>query len=87
MIKRILLTIAACLLVAQVYGGGIYNNSGSAAADSFCIAFCVLDSAGNMVDMASGDSVFVQIHYPEGAAAYEDSMAFDDSDARITADD
>ena len=75
--KRLFLIIAMFLMVAQVGAYGIYNNSGTVAADSLTISFFALDSAGNMVDMASGDSVFFQVHYPEGAMAFEDSGSYD----------
>lgn len=75
--KKLFLIMVACLLTTQAGATGIYNNSGTAAADSITIPFFALDSAGNMVDIASGDSIFFQVHYPEGAMAFEDSGSYD----------
>lgn len=65
------------------WGSGIVNNSGTTGADSISVPFFLLDSAGNIHAIASGDSVFLWVFYPEGTLAYEDSGAFDDG--KITA--
>ena len=75
--KRLFMIVAFCLLASQTWAVGVYNNSGTEGADSITIPFYALDSAGNMVDLASGDSIFVQFHYPEGAMAFEDSGSYD----------
>jgi hypothetical protein len=74
--KKSLFTITACLLAAQAWGFGIHNNSGSAGADSISIPFVALDSAGNVVAMASGDSVYFNVYFPDGSLAYRDSGAY-----------
>ena len=76
--KLILLVIVAVVLGGNAFGFGIVNNSGSAPADSISIPFFLLDSAGNYTALASGDSVFLYVFYPNGTLAFEDSAAFGD---------
>jgi len=81
--KKILFLLMMLPIMASA--SGIVNNSTSSqdAADSISIPFFALDSAGNMHDMATGDSVYVHFFYPSGALAFRDSLAFDGS--KITA--
>ena len=78
------------LLLLIVLGGitsnaQVINNSPSSqvAADSLPMAFYNLDSAGNVVSMASGDSVFLAVFDPSGVVVWKDSLAY--NGANITA--
>ena len=62
----------------------VVNNSGSTGADSMSFPFHALDSAGDLIATASGDSVFLRVWYPSGALAFEDSLAY--NGAKITAE-
>lgn len=75
-------TILALLCLPFTLSAGIVNNSGSLPADSVCIPFFVLDSAGNMTTLATGDSVTLVVFYPSGSVAYNGSVA--DNDASIS---
>jgi len=79
----IFLITALSFFAAQGQAFGIYNNSGTAGADSISIPFYALDSAGNVVAMASGDSVFLNVYFPDGSLAYRDSGAY--NAAEVTA--
>jgi len=72
-----------CLLPFSSFSYGIVNNAGDLPADSISIPFYAIDSAGNVVDMAANDSVFIAIFYPSGALAYCDTLAY--NGAKITA--
>jgi len=75
--KKLLLVITMMLLASNVMGAyGIVNNSGTTPADSISIPFFALDTVGNVVAMASGDSVFFNVYYPSGGLAYRDSLAY-----------
>lgn len=83
--RRIYLLTAALVLLSFAAGRtdyAIVNNStsGQTAHDSLSIPFFLLDSAGNQVAIASGDSVFLTIWYPGGALAFADSGAYNDAD-------
>ncbi len=81
-----ILFIGFTLLVMGISAqAGIVNNSGTKAADSISISFFLLDSLGNLTDIASGDSIFITTYYPSGAVAYKDSGAY--NDGRITTGD
>jgi hypothetical protein len=69
LVFMMLLTLFSC----SVGWAGFVNNSGTSGADSITIAFYSLDSLGNVIDIAAGDSIFIQVHTPEGAVAVEDS--------------
>jgi len=77
----ILLLLAAWTIRSE--GAGIYNNSGTSGGDSISVGFYALDSTGNVVAMASGDSVFFYTFFPDGSIASEDSAAH--NGAKITA--
>lgn len=78
----LLMVILLALPFSVGWGSGVVNNSTSSqtAHDSLSIPFFALDSAGNYVALASGDSVFLHVSYPGGALAFEDSGAYNDGD-------
>jgi len=82
--KKLLILLAVLILLPIGVRAVVVNNSGSLGADSISFPFYVLDSAGNMIATASGDSVFLRVWYPSGALAFEDSLAYDG--AKITAE-
>ncbi|RME22685.1 MAG: hypothetical protein D6800_10755, partial [Candidatus Zixiibacteriota bacterium] len=75
--------LLCCLLTLALFtplrADGIVNNTGNTAADSLSIPFILLDSTGNYTALASGDSVFLVVFYPNGTIAFEDSAAFGDT--------
>lgn len=86
--KRILLLAIALTLLALTAGQADYaivNNSTSSqtAHDSLSIPFFLLDSAGNQVAIADGDSVHLIVWYPGGAVAFQDSGAYNDADITV----
>ena len=75
-------TIFAVLIVCLLYinsGWGYAVVTNGTGRDTLSIPFAVLDSAGNPVDLVSGDSVYLAVFYPGGGVAYKDSMAHDNS--------
>lgn len=83
--RKIILLIVALALLPFVAGHtdyAIVNNStsGQTAHDSLSIPFFLLDSAGNQVAIADGDSVHLIVWYPGGAVAFQDSGAYNDAD-------
>lgn len=83
--KRTLLLIVILALLPFAAGQASYaivNNStsGQTAHDSLTIPFFLLDSAGNQVAIADGDSVHLIVWYPGGAVAFQDSGAYNDAD-------
>jgi len=74
--------IGLCLIFMAIAGVDAFGYgvvTGGTARDSLSIPFTPLDSIGNPVDLASGDSVYLAVFYPGGAVAYRDSMAHDNS--------
>lgn len=47
--------------------------------DTISIPFCVLDSMGKAVDLASGDSLYLVVFSPGGSVVYKDSMAYNNT--------
>jgi hypothetical protein len=74
-----LLTLVVLMLRPCILRAGVYNNSGISAEDSIAIVFQPLDSLGNPVDMAAGDSVYLAVFYPGGKECFRDSMAYNNS--------
>lgn len=74
--KKVLfaLMIMLMLLPMAADGAGVIQNS---TGDSTHFDFFALDSTGNLHDLASGDSVWIIIRFPNGQVAYRDSVAFD----------
>lgn len=79
---KLITTILFLLCLPFGARAGIVNNSGNRSADSVSIPFFVLDSAGNMTTLESGDSVSLVVFYPSGSVAYNGSVA--DNDASIS---
>jgi len=83
MMKIRLVVLGVIVACAARHGGsaraGIVNNSGTAYEDSLTISFQMLDSLGNPVQRASGDSLWLFVFDPGGTLVYVDS-------ARITSD-
>lgn len=76
--------IAALLCLTSASNAtGIYNNTGTTAADSIAFKFQYLDSLGQPVAAAADDSVYIIVNYPGGIEAFRDSMVY--NDANITA--
>jgi len=69
--------LALCLMPLYGWSFGLVDNS--AARDTLSIPFMVLDSTGNHVDLANGDSVYLVVFYPGGAVAFKDSMVYNDA--------
>ena len=75
--KKTLLTMSAVLMIAASgWSQGIVNNSGTTAADSTNFPFFAMDSVGNVIALASGDSVFLLVSYPGGGICIRDSLAY-----------
>jgi len=79
-IKSILYLMAILMVATAASGFGLVTNGPGR--DTTSIPFVVLDSMGNAVNLAAGDSVYLVVFYPGGNLAYKDSMGYDDS--RIT---
>lgn len=75
---RLIACLTALLLAAgQLLAFGIVTRT--ATRDTLSLPFQVLDSIGNAVDLAAGDSVYVTVFSPGGTVVYKDSMAYDDA--------
>lgn len=75
--KKLLLCIVVLLTIpVSLFATPIVDNS--ATRDTLSIPFMALDSIGNAVDLASGDSVYIVVFYPGGGIAFKDSMAYND---------
>jgi len=74
-----LLAVLGLILMALSVAGDVVNNSGTEPADSIAIPFYVLDSAGGLASLATGDTVFLVVFYPNGTVAYRDSAAHNGS--------
>nr|MBN2276851.1 hypothetical protein [candidate division Zixibacteria bacterium] len=75
--KRIILCLFEILFLFDLCQGfGIVSNGIDR--DTLSMPFLVLDSLGNPVDLAAGDSAYLVVFYPGGGLAYRDSMAYND---------
>ena len=76
--KKIFMIMMVLLLSTSAYGGLITNG---AATDSLSFPFVIWDSTGNStLALASGDSVWLFVRYPNGQLAFKDSTDFNDSE-------
>lgn len=77
--KKIILysIIFACLPFTVGWSYGIVDNTSTR--DTLSIPFAPLDSLGNAVDLASGDSVYIVVFSPGGTVVFKDSMAYNDA--------
>jgi hypothetical protein len=77
MVKNIILAFVLLISVGpNLSACGILTRADTR--DSLSIPFQVLDSIGNAVDLAAGDSVYVTVISPGGTVVFADSMAYDD---------
>lgn len=75
--KTFLTLIMVLITTSAAYGGIITNGAN----DSLSFDFCIWDSTGNnTLALASGDSVFLTIWYPNGQYCYKDSTDFNDTE-------
>lgn len=76
MIKFFITLFFLLISPVSIYASGLVGSSSQK--DTISIPFYVLDSAGNQIDMASSDSLYVVIFSPGGAVVFKDSMAAGD---------
>lgn len=78
MFRKIFFSLIFILITYNVgWGYGIVDKT--VARDTLSIPFYILDSLGNPVDDATGDSVFIVVVSPGGVEVSSDSMLFTDS--------
>jgi len=77
MITLIRIVVMLILLPIISHSAGIVTRT--ATRDSLSIPFAPLDSAGNSIDLVSGDSVYITVFSPGGTVVFKDSMAFNDA--------
>ncbi len=76
--KKIFIFLAVLLFATSAYADIVDNG---AATDSIAFDFVVWDSTGNdLVALASGDSVWLIVKYPNGQLAFKDSTDFNDTE-------
>jgi len=75
--RYLILIIFISLCAVSARGFGIVTGGNDR--DTLSLPFMVLDSLGNPVDLADGDSAYIAVFYPGGAIAYRDSMVYNDS--------
>ncbi|MHC4498863.1 MAG: hypothetical protein ACYS21_07095, partial [Planctomycetota bacterium] len=74
--KLMALSLMAVLFVPLIGQAVIVNNSGTDGADSISFPFYALDSAGNMVNLTTNDSIWIHVYYPDNGLAWRDSLAY-----------
>ena len=75
---RLMIVLGICLtLTASSINAAIVTASSQR--DTLSIPFRVLDSLGNDVDLAAGDSLYVAVYSPGGHVVHKDSMAYNNA--------
>ncbi len=75
---RLVIVLALCLILTAATANAALVVSTSQR-DTLSIPFRALDSLGNDVDLAAGDSLYVTVFSPGGSIVHKDSMAYDDA--------
>jgi len=75
--KIVIILLVSLVFTGMTRGYGLVSNG--PARDTLSIPFTPLDSSGNPVELASGDSIYLAVFYPGGSVAYKDSVAHDNS--------
>ena len=74
--RQIIFMVATILLTTSTTQAALVASTSQR--DTLSIPFLVLDSVGNSVNLAAGDSVYLTVFAPGGGVVYKDSMAHDD---------